>query len=151
ELHRALEVGEEHAHLLALALDGRTRRHDAIGEVLRGIALRGDEAVRGLGPGQRRAALPAELLVGPHGGAAARAGHVEADPALLAEAHALAVLRLAARAAHRQLLPSARRALRGTGTSARPPSPARGSSRRAPRRWRRSRSRPRPARRAARG
>ncbi len=33
-------VGEEHGHVLALALDGATRAKDAIGKVLRGVGER---------------------------------------------------------------------------------------------------------------
>ena len=41
ELHRALEVGEEHRDLLALALEGGLRGEDLLGEVLRGVASPG--------------------------------------------------------------------------------------------------------------
>ena len=40
ELHRALHVGEEHRHLLALALEGTARCEDLLGEVLRGVRAR---------------------------------------------------------------------------------------------------------------
>ena len=40
ELHRALEVGEQHGDLLALAFEGGLRGQDLLGEVLRGVALR---------------------------------------------------------------------------------------------------------------
>ena len=38
QLHRALHVGEEDGHLLALALQGGLRLEDLVGEVLRGVA-----------------------------------------------------------------------------------------------------------------
>ena len=41
ELHRALQVGEQHGHLLALALQGGPGREDLLGEVRRRVALRG--------------------------------------------------------------------------------------------------------------
>ncbi len=37
QLHRALDVGEEHRHLLALALQGRLALEDLVGQVLRGV------------------------------------------------------------------------------------------------------------------
>jgi hypothetical protein len=40
EFHRALEVREEHRHLLALALQGRFGGQDFLGEVLGGVGLR---------------------------------------------------------------------------------------------------------------
>ena len=41
QLHRALEVGEEHGDLLALAFEGGLRGEDLLGEVLGGVGLRG--------------------------------------------------------------------------------------------------------------
>ena len=43
QLHRALEVGEEHGDLLALALERRLGGEDLLGEVLGGVRLRGVE------------------------------------------------------------------------------------------------------------
>ena len=43
QLHRALQVGEEHGDLLALALERGLRGEDLLGEVLRGVGLRGGE------------------------------------------------------------------------------------------------------------
>ena len=43
QLHRALEVGEEHRHLLALAFEGGLRGEDLLGEMLGGVGLRGVE------------------------------------------------------------------------------------------------------------
>ena len=40
QLHRALEVGEEHGDLLALALKGGLGGEDLLGEVLRRVRLR---------------------------------------------------------------------------------------------------------------
>jgi hypothetical protein len=40
QLHRALEVGEQHRHLLALPLERGLGREDPLGEVLGGIAIR---------------------------------------------------------------------------------------------------------------
>jgi hypothetical protein len=37
ELHRALEIGEEYGHLLALALERGLRGEDLLGTVLRGV------------------------------------------------------------------------------------------------------------------
>ena len=41
QLHRALEVGEEHGDLLALAFEGGLGGEDLLGEVLRGVARQG--------------------------------------------------------------------------------------------------------------
>ena len=49
QLHGALQVGKEDGHLLALAFEGGLRGDDLLGEVLRGVGLRGCEACR-LGP-----------------------------------------------------------------------------------------------------
>jgi hypothetical protein len=40
QLHRALEVGEEHGDLFPLALEGGLGGEDPLGEVLRRVALR---------------------------------------------------------------------------------------------------------------
>ena len=47
QLHRALEVGEEYCHLLALVLQGRLRRQDLLGEVLGRVGLGGRRTSRG--------------------------------------------------------------------------------------------------------
>ena len=47
ELHRAFEVGEQHRHLLALALQCAAVGTDLLGEVLRGVGAR-------VGPCDRR-------------------------------------------------------------------------------------------------
>jgi hypothetical protein len=85
QLGRALEVGEEHRHMLALALYRGLRGEDALGEMLRRVGLGRAEA----GPigrrGERGAALAAELLPRRVLGAAARAPPGEARAALAAE------------------------------------------------------------------
>jgi hypothetical protein len=44
QLHRALEVGEEHRHLLALALESGLGGEDLLGEVLGGVGVWGGKA-----------------------------------------------------------------------------------------------------------
>jgi hypothetical protein len=39
QLHRALQVGEQHRDLLALAFEGGPRGQDLLGEVLRSVSL----------------------------------------------------------------------------------------------------------------
>jgi class 3 adenylate cyclase len=66
QLQRALHVGEEHGHLLSLALERGLRLEDLVGEVLRGVVaggalgLRGTALPRGSGAGRR--ADPCESL-----------------------------------------------------------------------------------------
>ena len=43
QLHRALQVGEQHRHLLALAFEGSLRGENPLGEVLGGVGLWGGE------------------------------------------------------------------------------------------------------------
>ena len=66
QLHRALEVGEEHRDLLALALEGGLRGEDLLGEVLRGVGL-GAGANRGRGgsPATALAALEPQNVARP--------------------------------------------------------------------------------------
>ena len=83
QLHRALEVGEEHGDLLALALERALRGEDLLGEVLGGVGLGGGEAA-----GLRRERSPArtaELLARRDGDATARAGRLEPGATVLAE------------------------------------------------------------------
>jgi len=55
ELHRALQVGEEDRHLLALTFERSTREEDAFGEMLRSVALGGGGGARcGYGGGHTR-------------------------------------------------------------------------------------------------
>jgi hypothetical protein len=84
EDRRALDVGEEHGHLLALALDRRPRLSDAVGQVLRRRrGWRADRRCRSAAcrtrRGEPRAAIDAEATVGSvvvlAGGTAHRAGH----------------------------------------------------------------------------
>src|SRR5262245_21400241 len=90
QLHRALHVGEEHGHLLALAFERAAGAEDLLGKVLRGVS-----GGRSLGESrrlvQRSAAAPAELLAPLDGRAARSAGGAEAAPALRAEAAVKAV------------------------------------------------------------
>jgi len=85
QLHRALEVGEQHGHLLPLALERGLGRQDAFGEVPRRVGLRPAEAgLRGLV--ERCRALPAELVPGRVTGSARGAGGGQRGRALAAEA-----------------------------------------------------------------
>ena len=45
ELHRTLEVGEEHRDLFPLAFEGGLGAEDLLGQVLRGVGLRGVESL----------------------------------------------------------------------------------------------------------
>jgi hypothetical protein len=54
QLHRALEVGEQHSHLLALAFEGRLGGEDAFGKVLGGVGVRGAETRLGRRRGPQR-------------------------------------------------------------------------------------------------
>ncbi len=60
ELHRPLEIGEEHGDLLALAFQGGLGGEDLLGEVFGGIRLRGGRMNGGCAKGDRVAALEAE-------------------------------------------------------------------------------------------
>ena len=98
ELHRAGDVGEEHGHLLPLALDGGPRGQDAVGEVLRGVGagvaagtVRAGRCRGGRGRTYRRAAGVTEPRTGSELGAALRAARSERAPARVAEARADAV------------------------------------------------------------
>src|SRR5262249_6879643 len=100
ELHRALHVGEEHRHLLALALHGGTGAEDLLGQVLRGV---GAGIASDLVRERRRQNMPArgaELGGRAHGVAAARAAAGQRRPTLLAELRGRAVLVLAAGTPH---------------------------------------------------
>ena len=63
QLHRALEVGEEHGDLLALALEGALRGEDLLGEVLRRVGLRQPKTWLACCC-ERCRALPAEFMAG---------------------------------------------------------------------------------------
>ena len=94
QLHRALQIGEEHGHPLALSLQRRPRRQDALGQMLRGVRL------GGLKPrlagrcrwDQRSAAAATKPFVALVGKATRRARGGEREAALATEAPALAVL-----------------------------------------------------------
>src|SRR5262245_50548753 len=61
QFHRALEVGEEHRDLFALALEGRLGGEDLLGEVLGSIGVwRGETRLSGLV--KRRCTLSAEFV-----------------------------------------------------------------------------------------
>ena len=107
QLHRGLQVGEEHGHLLALALQGTPGGHNLLGQIGRGIAhgLRGwwedGSWGEGLGwEGQRRTTAPTELepwrVLKPTLPTATREG----SATLPAEFHALRILKATARATH---------------------------------------------------
>ena len=112
KLHRALHVGEEDGDLLALALEGRLRGEDALGEVLRCVGVRRAEAAGDGRVGSRRdagrdraAALTTELLAHRADGAAGGTAAGQARAALAAELLAAGVLVPALRAGrHRDSL-----------------------------------------------
>ena len=92
QLHRALHVGEQHRHLLALALQGGLRLEDLVGEVLRGVRAR--VARRRLRGCQRMSTSIAEPLIRGIRPAARRARVLnrKVRGTLSAEARAFAVL-----------------------------------------------------------
>src|SRR5256885_11756199 len=106
QLHRALEVGEEHGHLLALAFQRSLRGKDAFGEMLGRIGLR-----RSGGPYSRGArghwspAPAAELFTAFVQESAGWARQRDREPTLAAQAAPDTVLSGAARALHRGLPP----------------------------------------------
>src|SRR5262249_2018678 len=81
QLHRALEVGEEHRDLLALTFEGALGGEDLLGEVLRSVRLGAGEAARRLG-GERYTAGPAEFLARRDRGATARTGRLKPGAAV---------------------------------------------------------------------
>jgi hypothetical protein len=85
QLHRALEVGEEHGDLLAFALERALRRQNLLGEVLRGVRFgrsgaRSSRTFTGCPP-----ALQTELRVGRQIGPASAAAKRQPGAALQAE------------------------------------------------------------------
>jgi hypothetical protein len=62
EAHRALHVGEEHGHVLALALEGGAGGEDLLGEVIRSVGARLALAGRFWRRAERTAAAVAEPL-----------------------------------------------------------------------------------------
>ena len=101
QLHRALHVGEEHGHLLALALQGGLRLEDLVGQVLRGV---GAGAPFRLSRLNRAPALVAELRARAQLGGAARAALRETHAAFFAELRTLSVLVAAAWTGHGSIL-----------------------------------------------
>ena len=101
QLHRTLEVSEEHGHLLALALKRGLRSQDPLGEVLGGVTG-GNWAGRSRAPRQSRAARATEPLAGGHFGSTLRAREGEAGATVLAEARVCGVVSLAPRTPHRR-------------------------------------------------
>ncbi len=104
QLHRALHVGEEHRHLLALTLQGGLRLQDLVGQVLgrivAGVVFRSTSCrLRGTG-----AALVAEPDASRELGTAPRTLDGHACTALEAETRADRVLMAAARADHAHTL-----------------------------------------------
>jgi hypothetical protein len=101
ELHRALEIGEEHGDLLALALEHALGREDLLGQVLGRVRARGSEA--GLSAG--RSAHGMRTLQTELGGRGELATAVcapsrERSRALQAELRPRGILSLASRARH---------------------------------------------------
>jgi hypothetical protein len=99
QLHRTLQIGEDHGHLLALAFKGGLRSQDPLREVLRGVGLgRGDARGRHLAGGV--GALRAELGSRCERGAAVGTGAGQWRGALFAELRARAILVMAPHTLH---------------------------------------------------
>jgi len=109
QLHRALEVGEEHGDLLVLAFQGRLGGEDLLGEVLRGIGLgRRSDASRRSGRANGLSALLAELRAGRQLGAVGPAREGQPAATLQAELGVAGILVPALRtAAHASSFSSA--------------------------------------------
>ena len=107
QLHRALEVGEEYRHLLALALKGALRGEDLLGEVLGGVGVGSGEPGLGLPAlgGQGRGAPTTELFAGLVGEPAGGAGGGEWRRTLSAEAASRSILGVAPGTLHAGALP----------------------------------------------
>src|SRR5262245_43168643 len=120
QFHGALEVGEEYSDLLALTFNGRLGTEDALGKVLRGVALgRRDTWSRGCRRQSRRmSALRAKLCCRREFAATLCTYPRQRRGALLAELRAHSVYVLAARACHRaprSSSPESSPGLRGLG------------------------------------
>ena len=101
QLHRALEVGEQDGHLLALAFEGATGGDDPLGEVLRGVCVgRRGARRRGRWRTHRVPAVETEPCIGWQLGPTLRAGQCEAATTLQAESRLGRVVVLAARTLH---------------------------------------------------
>ncbi len=146
QLHRALQVGEEHGDLLALALEGGLGGEDLLGEVPGGIALRNAESGRGrLGCrttlGQPVAALLAELHAQLIRRPATRARLLQARTAFLAKDSITGVLVPAPWTGHHTLAtPIAGGTAQASASSRRARGPCPRSSDRRGIRWRARRS-----------
>src|SRR5262249_13260547 len=89
-----------HRDLLALALEGDLGGEDPVGEVLRGVAIRGGEFRCRCAWAQEGAALPAELVRGSIRRPAGRADGCKACPTVPAEIHTRGVLAFATGTPH---------------------------------------------------
>ena len=99
QFHRTLQVREQHGDLLALAFQGGLGGEDLLGQMLRGVALRGGRLGRRDGP-ERRGALAAELVLGWVPRATGGTGRDERCGTLPTELHACGILVLAAGTLH---------------------------------------------------
>ena len=110
ELERALEVGEEHGDLLALAGQRRAGRQDLAGEVHGRVSVGGGEARVTAGRrDQRRPAFLAELVAGRVRPAAGGAGRFQPAAARAAELRVRRIVVVAPRALHGVESPASRR------------------------------------------
>ena len=101
QLHRALEVGEENGHLLALALECGLRGENPFGQVFRCVNLwRGEPRLGVMANGERRGALSAELVARRIGRATGRTDRRKRSGTLAAELHASGILSVAPGTAH---------------------------------------------------
>ena len=100
ELHRALQIGEQHRHLLALAFQGVLGDENFFGEVLGRVDLGRREFRRRAGLRERRPAIATEFLRGCAGCPARGAYGHQAGSAFAAELHGGRVLVLAPRTLH---------------------------------------------------
>ena len=105
ELHRALDVREQHRHLLTLAFERGLRLQNFVGEVLRGVSARRSVRRRGRlrrhgGCHRARPAFVAELRAGTQFAPAARADTTERCRTFLAKFCASAIRVLAGRTFH---------------------------------------------------
>ena len=95
EPHGALEVAEQHGHLLPLALERTVGRADLLGEVPGSVGLRESETGRPWSGGKGRTAAIAELASGLDLGTTARTDSTQCRLTFSAESCPFSVLRLA--------------------------------------------------------
>ena len=100
QLHRALDVGEQHGDLLPLTLEGCPRGEDLIGEVLGRVTRGRGKAGIARNRLQGMAALGAELGCGRHSASTVVTGSRQRSCTLLAELRLNSVLMLAVWASH---------------------------------------------------